>query len=455
MESVTLGPSAIRGPPELSIPELRLSRGRLCLVLGSNGSGKTTLVNGIAKDAGGDVRIRPVRTPDARAGRPTIARTWQHARLVPGLSLARHAAVADAASTGRSTPLRASHPPEGSLDRYQHEPLVAELGLAGRLYRPAAQLALSEQKRGALYLALRSAADLVLLDEPLAGLDAENQRRVRDVIAKAALCRPLMVTEQVSNLRLLRSIPLDLFLMQDGQLTPADLDAVPVLDQEVWEGHVAPNGERRHLEWGAASLMVMSSKPASGTGRRLDIGRCWRLRLHHDDMPQAGALDIPFDGPTLVVLRAPNGWGKTSLLASIANGHRVGDLSAALVPPGGDQPVRPQNLFRLGARFNLAGAVPFPSLSVEAHLALAGASGEAAEIGLPGGRRTQLLSGGERATLLGAAALMSRGARFVFLDEPLLGVDPERSAQILGMCRQFLEGADGPALCFVTSPAAA
>ncbi len=145
--------------------------GELVALLGPNGAGKTTAVEileGYRPADGGTVRVFDV---DPRVGGPAL-----RARI--GLML--QGGGLDPRSTPREV-LRlyaAFHTGARSVDE-----LVAALGLGPVADTPVRRLSGGERQRLALALALVGDPDVLLLDEPTAGMDPEARRTTRELIA--------------------------------------------------------------------------------------------------------------------------------------------------------------------------------------------------------------------------------------------------------------------------------
>ncbi len=158
---------------------LAVEPGSLVALLGPNGAGKTTLfdvVTGLTRPSAGTVRFDGAdlaRLPPHRIAALGIGRTFQIARLFPGLSVLDNALVGVTFGGGGARPRRA--PPER---RRQAERLLELVGLADRLAARAGQLSLGEQKRLELACALGPEPRLLLLDELASGLPPGGRAEV-------------------------------------------------------------------------------------------------------------------------------------------------------------------------------------------------------------------------------------------------------------------------------------
>ncbi len=172
----------------------QLRRGEILALIGPNGAGKSTCFNMITSvyaPSAGSVRFKgqPIqgRTP-YEVHRLGIARTFQHPHLFPEMTVLENAALGTYARTRRG--LLASML---GLSRREEEAALAEayralerVGLAHLAHHKADGLAIGQLRLLEIARALASGPEVLLLDEPAAGLRAGEKRQF------AALIRQLV-----------------------------------------------------------------------------------------------------------------------------------------------------------------------------------------------------------------------------------------------------------------------
>ena len=169
-----------------------IEQGKVTSLIGPNGAGKTTafnLLSGFVRPSAGRVRYRDRDITGMEPNRIVelgLARTFQDLRLfhrmtalenvMLGLQRQRGERLAHAVF-GRAT-LRA----ERGAARGRARAILEELGLGAKAGELAQNLAYGEQKLLAIARAMATEADLLLLDEPAAGLGREATDTILGVI---------------------------------------------------------------------------------------------------------------------------------------------------------------------------------------------------------------------------------------------------------------------------------
>lgn len=167
--------------------------GSVHAVIGPNGAGKSTTFNvlsGVYRATSGSVHLGSTEltglAPHRIAGLG-VARTFQNLALPP------HATVAESLMLGRHRLTRAGFVasglrlPSATREAQRHLERVREIaefiGLDKELDFPAAALPYGKQKLVELGRALCMEPEVLLLDEPIAGMTADERRRTAAVVA--------------------------------------------------------------------------------------------------------------------------------------------------------------------------------------------------------------------------------------------------------------------------------
>ncbi len=174
------------GVVALNQVSFEVKRSSIVSLIGPNGAGKTTLFNcisGLIRPEEGAVKLFSGKQEDLLSGiaphevaRMGIARTFQNIRLFAALSVIENVRIGTHVRT-QTGPFeavwpskrgRARHEDHWSFDRAMR--LLDRLGLGAVADRPADCLSYGQQRRLELARALAADPELLLLDEPAAGL---------------------------------------------------------------------------------------------------------------------------------------------------------------------------------------------------------------------------------------------------------------------------------------------
>jgi len=169
-----------------------MNQGEILGLIGPNGAGKTTFFNvvtGFLRPDGGSIvyKGRPlIGLPPHKVARIGITRTFQILRLIRRLSVIENVLLAFPSQSGER--LRNVFFRPGVCRRQENEnrtaadALLAEVGLAEKCEDPAEALSYGQQKLLSLVCCLAAKAELLLLDEPVAGIAPEMREKILGII---------------------------------------------------------------------------------------------------------------------------------------------------------------------------------------------------------------------------------------------------------------------------------
>ncbi|MQA28099.1 MAG: ATP-binding cassette domain-containing protein [Micromonosporaceae bacterium] len=171
------------GRPALDRVTLRVRRGETVAILGANGSGKSTLVRaalGLVPLTSGRVELfgSPLRR----------FRAWKQIGYVPqrlGAGSGVPATVREVVASGRLA-RRRLFGPQSAVDRRAVDAAIAAVGLSDRTGDAVHVLSGGQQQRTLIARALAAEPELLVLDEPTAGVDAVSQRTFADALGRFA-----------------------------------------------------------------------------------------------------------------------------------------------------------------------------------------------------------------------------------------------------------------------------
>jgi zinc transport system ATP-binding protein len=186
--------------PAVSGVDLTVRAGDVLALIGPNGSGKSTLVRGI-------LGLATVLTGDVHLFGVPAARFGQRHRL--GYVPQRHtvggaipSTVEEVVGSGRLTH-RPWYARTGADDRAAVSQAIDAVGLSDRRRSMVATLSGGQQRRVLIARALAGRPEVLIMDEPTAGVDAENQQAlVRTLLSLVSSGLTLVVvTHEIAPLR--------------------------------------------------------------------------------------------------------------------------------------------------------------------------------------------------------------------------------------------------------------
>lgn len=184
------------GDPVVEGITLTLRPGGLLCLIGTNGSGKSTLLKtlaGLIEPISGTVRVLGA-APGAQPAR--VGYLSQH----PARSFTLPLRAADVVTMGRFAALGLVRR-TGAEDRRRCAEAIEEMGVGPFADRPLMELSGGQRQRVHLAQALARHGDLLLLDEPTAGLDPAGRETFARAIAaeRARGCAVVMSTHDIDD----------------------------------------------------------------------------------------------------------------------------------------------------------------------------------------------------------------------------------------------------------------
>ena len=220
---------------------LRVRRGTIHALIGPNGAGKTTVFNLLTKfliPTAGTIRykgddITPVKAPDiARKG---MVRSFQISAVFPHLTVRENVRIALQRPLGTSFHFWRS---ERSLDRLNDraDELVTAVGLAEFIYLPAVELPYGRKRALEIATTLALEPEMLLLDEPMAGLGHEDIARISALIRKVAAERTVLMVEH--NLSVVADLSNTITVLTRGRILAEGDYATVSSNPEVREAYM-------------------------------------------------------------------------------------------------------------------------------------------------------------------------------------------------------------------------
>jgi branched-chain amino acid transport system ATP-binding protein len=420
---------------------LQVGAGEIHALIGPNGAGKTTLFNlvsGLYPTDSGTIKLngREIQGVASEAiCHQGLARSFQITNLFKGLSIYENLRLSlQAQNAGRFNLWR-------DIDHYEDihaetAELIKFLGLEGIETIEGGELSYGGQRLVDLGIALGSKPQVLLLDEPLAGLAAAERERVSNLVRNIAANIPVLIVEH--DIDRVLGFSRTVTVMNQGEVLMTGTPEAVRADrrvQEVYTGTGVPEVEHvssDHAKAGAAPVL------------RFERVNTFYGKSHilHD-----ATLDVR-EGE-IVALLGRNGAGKSTLLKTLAG---LVPLSSGMVEYAGADISRmpAPDIARAGIGYVPQGRGLFAGMTVRENLSLGGLArktdgsngvvwDEAQILEYFPRLRERMdiaadyLSGGEQ-QMVAVARAMSGNVKLLLLDEPFEGLAP---AVILELFKVF------------------
>ncbi len=170
--------SGLRLHPEAPLLDFSLGEGEAISILGANGSGKSRLLAALIgqADCGGSVTIRGYDSSDPATRRRALSGVgilFQESGLLRDLDV----------ESNISLPAKVRGWPTGEDARKETEILLSISGCTYARHSFASEISAGESRRIALSRSLAGGSDILLLDEPVAGLSTRHRETVLELLA--------------------------------------------------------------------------------------------------------------------------------------------------------------------------------------------------------------------------------------------------------------------------------
>ena len=446
--------------------DLEVAGGEIHGLIGPNGAGKTTLFNvvaGLQRPTGGAVRLGlhdVTRTKPHRRSRLGLGRTFQRLELFGTLTARENVQMAAEVQRRKLT--------SGRTPAEEAAVQLERVGLLSIADEPTDSLPTGLARLVEMARALACSPDLLLLDEPSSGLNAEETHALGQVLLQlAAEGMGILLVEH--DMELVMSICDRVDVLDNGMIIcRGDPDSVRA-DPQVQQAYLG--GEADPVE---PVVPVISGAPVPSNGSR-DTDSDGKTELRVPEDPSEPETEIP---PALSVNDVRAGYGRIEVLHGVSLDVRAGSALALLGPNGAGKSTllkviagqlapttgtvefsgrsmgknASEHLARTGVCMIPEGRSVFPNLTVRENLLMytyrrpglkASTIEEKAFARFPvlGMRHKQLagtLSGGEQRMLAMARALTT-DPEILFLDELSMGLAPLIVEELYGVVDQLVK----------------
>ena len=156
-------------------------------IIGPNGAGKTSffnLLSGLRTPTRGSIHMDSVditHFPAYKRAKAGLARTFQTSSVFVNLSLLENVRIAAQAAAGHSMNVtKDAYSFKAAIDASMD--CLEQVGLTSRAHQIAGSLSHGDKRRLEIAIVLASKSKIVLLDEPMAGMNVENIPELVEII---------------------------------------------------------------------------------------------------------------------------------------------------------------------------------------------------------------------------------------------------------------------------------
>lgn len=200
--------------------QLAVEKGQLVAVIGPNGAGKTTLFNlitGQLQPDRGEILLNNEdigKLPPHVVCRKGIARSFQIANIFPRLSVFRNVQVSVLSQQRLNKRL---FQPASSLVVEETHRILKSVGLLERRMDVAGSLSHGDKRILEIAIALGNEPDLLILDEPTAGMSPEETSTTMELIRRLADEQGLTILFCEHDMEVVFGVAQSIMVMQQGR----------------------------------------------------------------------------------------------------------------------------------------------------------------------------------------------------------------------------------------------
>lgn len=416
---------------------LELREREIVSLIGPNGAGKTTVFNcltGFYKPTGGTITLRERHLeglPGQQIARMGVVRTFQHVRLfremtvIENLLVAQHQQLKTGLFSGLLKTPAFRRAQSEALDRAAT--WLERIGLLEHANRQASNLAYGDQRRLEIARCMVTQPEILMLDEPAAGLNPKETKELDELIAELRNHHNTTI----------------LLIEHDMKLVMGISDRIYVVNQGTrWR----TARRKRSATTRTSSALIWVRHKMEKTMLTFE-----KVSAHYGKIQALHDVSLHINQGEIVTLIGANGAGKTTLLGTLCGDPRAS--SGRVVFDGKDiTDWQTAKIMREAVAIVPEGRRVFSRMTVEENLAMGGFFAERdrfqerikwvyelfPRLHERRIQRAGTMSGGEQQMLAIGRALMSQ-PRLLLLDEPSLGLAPIIIQQIFDTIEQLRE----------------
>jgi branched-chain amino acid transport system ATP-binding protein len=180
--------------------DLAVLRGERHALIGPNGAGKSTLFNlvsGLLRPSAGEIRLNGIAVtgmPAYEVNRRGLSRSFQVTNIFPKMTVWENVRCAVLWARGEKYAFWRAIEGNKPIAARTHE-VLAEINLLSRKDIPAGVLTYAEQRALEIGVTIAGGADIILLDEPTAGMSHAETERAIELIRRISDGRTLLIVE--------------------------------------------------------------------------------------------------------------------------------------------------------------------------------------------------------------------------------------------------------------------